>query len=96
MQEGTEDEVLNIEHMEVQNVHVGEKWKALIKLRKQFGHATYDRLAQLMNNAGNTKCTDVASLEILRTICENQQKFKAKKKSRNCVNKIEKCLTSLV
>lgn len=45
MQEGTEDEVLNIEHMEVQNVHVGEKWKALIKLRKQFGHATYDRLA---------------------------------------------------
>jgi hypothetical protein len=37
MQEGTEDEVLNIEHMEVQNVHVGEKWKALIKLRKQFG-----------------------------------------------------------
>jgi hypothetical protein len=57
------------------NVHVGEKWKALIKLRKQFGHATYDRLAQLMNNAGNTKCTDVASLEILRTIYENQQKF---------------------
>jgi hypothetical protein len=74
---GIEDVVLNIEHMEV---HVGEKWKALIKLRKQFGHATYDRLAQLMNNAGNTKCTDVASLEILRTICENQQKFKVKKK----------------
>ena len=57
MQEGTEDEVLNIEHMEV-----GEKWKALIKLHKQFGHATYDRLAQLMNDAGNT---DAASLEIL-------------------------------
>ena len=63
MQEGTEDEVLNIEHMEV-----GEKQKALIKLHKQFGHATYDRLAQLMNNAENT---DAASLEILQTICEN-------------------------
>ena len=63
MQEGTEDEVLNIEHMEV-----GEKRKALIMLHKQFGHATYDRLAQLMNDAGNT---DAASLEILRTICEN-------------------------
>jgi hypothetical protein len=35
---------MNIEHMEV-----GEKQKALIKLHKQFGHATYDRLAQLMN-----------------------------------------------
>lgn len=59
-----EEEILEVR----ENMSKAEKKKIAIKLHKQFGHATYDRLPQLLKSAGTT---GNESLDILRTVCEN-------------------------
>ena len=58
------DNVLNV----TDEMSPTEKRKTLVKLHKQFGHATYNRLAKLLNKAG-TNNTD--TLDLLRSVCEN-------------------------
>ncbi|CAG2196706.1 unnamed protein product [Mytilus edulis] len=45
-----------------------EKRKTLVKVHKQFGHATFNRLSKLLNKAGMNNAN---TLELLRSVCEN-------------------------
>ena len=67
------------EHMEIltvtENMNTEEKHNVLIKLHKQFGHATVDRLQKVLSSSGNN---DNESIYILRQIvnsCETCQKY---------------------
>lgn len=61
--ECAEDEVLVIED----NMTEKEKKKILIKLHKQFGHASADRLSQLLKSAGTS---DANTLDVLQRVTE--------------------------
>ena len=58
------EEVLEV----AQDLSPAEKEKILTKLHKQFGHASSERLAQLLRNAGTT---DKETLNLLRTVCDS-------------------------
>ena len=45
------------------NMSEGQKHKALLKLHKQFGHASVDKLKKLLMNAGNVDDKNIAILE---------------------------------
>lgn len=68
-----EEEILEI----TEDMNKDEKEKIVIKLHKQFGHATYDRLAQLLKSAGTT---DKETLDLLRPECQNCETCKQYKR----------------
>ncbi|CAG2196696.1 unnamed protein product [Mytilus edulis] len=59
-----EENVLNI----TDGMSTAEKRKTLVKIHKQFGHATFNRLSKLINKAG---MNNADTLELLRSVCEN-------------------------
>ncbi|CAC5425238.1 unnamed protein product [Mytilus coruscus] len=59
-----EENVLNI----TDDMSTAEKRKTLVKLHKQFGHATFNRLTKLLNKAG---MNNADTLDLLRSVCEN-------------------------
>ena len=59
-------EVLEVK--EITNLSEEKKSVALLKLHKQFGHASYDRLVKLLKNSGLTDCKTLKTLQI---VCEN-------------------------
>ncbi|VDI16939.1 Hypothetical predicted protein [Mytilus galloprovincialis] len=59
-----EENVLNI----TDDMSTAEKRKTLVKVHKQFGHATFNRLSKLLNKAG---MNNADTLELLRSVCEN-------------------------
>ncbi|VDI61048.1 Hypothetical predicted protein [Mytilus galloprovincialis] len=59
-----EENVLNI----TDDMSTAEKRKTLVKVHKQFGHATFNRLTKLLNKAG---MTNADTIDILRSVCEN-------------------------
>ncbi|CAC5413707.1 unnamed protein product [Mytilus coruscus] len=60
----SEENVLNI----TDDTSTAEKRKTLVKVHKQFGHATFNRLAKLLKKAGMNNA-DI--LDLLRSVCEN-------------------------
>lgn len=72
-----EDEILTISD----EMNSAEKHKILLKLHKQFGHASADRIQRLLNSAGNkdTECSTIL-LRIVNEcdICQRHGKTKPK------------------
>lgn len=59
----TVDNILNV----TDGMSPTEKRKTLVKLHKQFGHATYNRLVRLLNKAGTNNAD---TLDLLRSVFE--------------------------
>lgn len=55
---------------------ISEQKKVLVKLHKQFGHATADRLSQLLKNAGTCKSETLTLLQNVVDECEICFKYK--------------------
>lgn len=73
----TENEVLTV----TENMSTEEKRKALLKLHKQFGHASADRLQRLIHSAGNKDKECIAILQQIEhdcDICKRYSKTKPK------------------
>ncbi|XP_029629926.1 uncharacterized protein LOC115207015 [Salmo trutta] len=67
------------EHMEIltvtENMNSKEKHKVLLKLHKQFGHATVDRLQKLLSSSGNNDDESISILQQIVNNCETCQKY---------------------
>lgn len=71
----TEEEVLTV----TENMSPDEKCKVLLKLHKQFDHASADRLQRLMQSSGNKDKECFAILQQIVDDCEICQKYKRTK-----------------
>ena len=60
------DEVLQV--IDITHMSEDEKLKILVKLHKQFGHASYERLAKLLKSTGRI---DSETLKTLQKVCED-------------------------
>lgn len=72
-----EDEALTV----TENMSPGEKRKVLLKLHKQFGHASADRLQRLIQSSGNKDKDCLAILQQMvhdSDICQRYSKTKSK------------------
>ncbi|KAL6481141.1 hypothetical protein MHYP_G00092210 [Metynnis hypsauchen] len=72
-----EDEILTV----TENMSIDEKHKVLLKLHKQFGHASADRLQKLIHSAGNKDKECITILQQIVNDCDICKRYsKAKPK----------------
>ncbi|XP_014051020.1 uncharacterized protein isoform X1 [Salmo salar] len=67
----TDMEILTV----TDNMNTKEKHKVLLKLHKQFGHATVDRLQKLLSSSGNNDDESISILQQIVNNCETCQKY---------------------